>query len=203
MAATAKKDTGVVEVPDIDIARVNVRIVGMSELVMHAWSEKAKKAMLDKQMGGPAKKREFKDPKQDYEEAFYRLPDGRPCFPSIAFKAAIVSAARQVDGLPMTFLRGALHIDGEFVPIEGEPRMREDTVRVGNGTADLRYRPGFPEWSATLPIRLNRRALKLQQLLSLINQAGFSVGVGEFRPEKDGAWGMFRVDNVEVEEGQQ
>jgi hypothetical protein len=175
----------------------------MSELVMHAWSEKAKKAMLDKQMGKAAQKRSVKDPQQDYEEAFYRLPDGRPCFPSIAFKAAIVSAARQVDGLPMTFLRGALHIDGEFVPIEGEPRMREDTVRVGQGTADLRYRPGFPEWSATLPIRLNRRALTLEQLLALIDQAGFSVGVGEFRPEKDGAWGMFRVDSVEVEEGQQ
>jgi hypothetical protein len=199
MAATAKKEA-VVEVPGIDILRVNVRIVGMSELVMHAWSEKAKKAMLDKQTGQPAKKREFKDPQRDYEEAFYRLPDGRPCFPSIAFKAAIVSAARQVDGLPMTFLRGALHIDGEFVPIEGEPRMREDTVRVGNGTADLRYRPGFPEWSATLPIRLNRRALKLEQLLALINQAGFSVGVGEFRPEKNGAWGMFRVDDVEEKE---
>jgi hypothetical protein len=202
MAATAKKDAGVVEVPGIDILRVNVRIVGMSELVMHAWSEKAKKAMLDKQMGKAAQKRSVKDPQQDYEEAFYRLPDGRPCFPSIAFKAAIVSAARQVDGLPMTFLRGALHIDGEFVPIEGEPRMREDTVRVGQGTADLRYRPGFPEWSATLPIRLNRRALTLEQLLALIDQAGFSVGVGEFRPEKDGAWGMFRVDSVEVEEGQ-
>jgi hypothetical protein len=172
----------------------------MSELVMHAWSEKAKKAMLDKQMGKAAQKRDVKDPQQDYEEAFYRLPDGHPCFPSVAFKAAIVSAARQVDGLPMTFLRGALHIDGEFVPIEGEPRMREDTVRVGNGTADLRYRPGFPEWSATLPIRLNRRALTLEQLLALIDQAGFSVGVGEFRPEKDGAWGMFRVDSVEVEE---
>jgi hypothetical protein len=201
MAATAKKDA-VVEVPDIDIVRVNVRIVGMSELVMHAWSEKAKKAMLDKQMGKAAQKREVKNPKEDYEQAFYRLPDGRPCFPSVAFKAAIVSAARQVDGLPMTFLRGALHIDGEFVPIEGEPRMREDTVRVGNGTADLRYRPGFPTWSATLPIRLNRRALTIEQLLSLINQAGFSVGVGEFRPEKDGAWGMFRVENVAVEEGQ-
>jgi hypothetical protein len=199
MAATAKKDA-VVEVPDIDIVRVNVRIVGMSELVMHAWSEKAKKAMLDKQMGKAAQKREVKNPKEDYEQAFYRLPDGRPCFPSVAFKAAIVSAARQVDGLPMTFLRGALHIDGEFVPIEGEPRMREDTVRVGNGTADLRYRPGFPTWSATLPIRLNRRALTIEQLLSLINQAGFSVGVGEFRPEKDGAWGMFRVENVAVEE---
>jgi hypothetical protein len=197
--AGKKTENTTIEVAGIDIVHVNVRIVGKSELVMHAWSDKAKKAMLDKQMGKAAQKREVKDPEQDYQEAFYRLPDGRPCFPSIGFKAAIVSAARQVDGLPMTFLRGALHIEGEFVPIEGEPRMREDTVRIGNGVADLRYRPGFPNWAATLPIRLNRRALTLEQLLALIDQAGFSVGIGEFRPEKDGAWGMFEVDTQKVE----
>lgn len=190
-------DPSMVEVKPIQIRTYAITVVGDSELVVHAWSQKAKAEMLDKQMGKARAKKEPKDPQRDYEEAFYRLPDNRPGFPSIGFKAAIVSAARQVEGLTMAFLRGAFHISGELVAIEGEPRMREDTVRVGMGTADLRYRPGFPAWRATLPVRLNDRALTLDQLLHLINQAGFSVGVGEWRPEKDGSWGMFHVEAVE------
>lgn len=195
MAPKAATDPAGIEIPAIAIRTYAIRIVGDSELVMHAWSDKAKKEMLDKQMGKARAKKEPKDPQRDYDEAFYRLPDGRPGFPAIGFKAAIVSAARQVEGLTMTFLRGAFHIAGDLVPIDGEPRMREDMVRVGMGTADLRYRPGFPEWSAALPVRLNSRALTLEQLIHLINQAGFSVGVGEWRPEKDGAWGMFHVES--------
>lgn len=197
MAPKPAPEATALHIPPIEIRTYLVRIVGTSPLVMHAWSDKAKKEMLDKQMGKARAKKEPKDPQRDYEEAFYRLPDGRPGFPSIAFKAATVSAARQVEGLTMTFLRGAFHIAGELVPIEGEPRMREDTVRVGMGTADLRYRPEFPKWAAVLPVRLNARAMTLEQLIHLINQAGFSVGVGEWRPEKDGAWGMFHVESVQ------
>lgn len=196
MATKTAPEPATLAIPPIEIKEYDITIVGDSELVVHAWSDKAKKEMLDKQMGKARGKKEPKDPQRDYEEAFYRLPDGRPGFPAIGFKAAIVSAARQVEGLTMTFLRGAFHIAGELVPIEGAPRLREDMVRVGMGTADLRYRPGFPQWSAMLRVRLNRRAMTLEQLIHLINQAGFSVGVGEWRPEKDGAWGMFHVEGV-------
>jgi hypothetical protein len=76
--------------------------------------------------------------------------------------------------------------------------MRQDTVRIGMGTADIRFRPEFPAWSAVLKVRLNRRSMTLEQLVHLINQAGFSVGVGEWRPEKDGSYGMFHVATVEA-----
>jgi hypothetical protein len=77
------------------------------------------------------------------------------------------------------------------------PEMQEDMVRVGGGTADLRYRPIFHEWAVNLHIRVNARALTLEQLVHLFNQAGFSVGVGEWRPEKHGDKGMFHVEGVQ------
>ena len=56
--------------------------------------------------------------------------------------------------LKMTFLRGAFHIAGELVKIEGTPTPREDMVRVGMGTrwpiSTLRR-----AWTATLPVRYN------------------------------------------------
>lgn len=71
--------------------------------------------------------------------------------------------------------------------------MREDMVRVGMGTADLRYRPEFSEWRTKILVRYNTNVLSEAQILNLLNVAGFAVGVGEWRPEKDGQYGMFHV----------
>lgn len=189
-----KKSEEVVELKRIRIERINLEIEGDSSLIVHAWSAKAKKEMLDKQMKKAKTAKEAKDPQRDYEEAFYRLPDGKPGFPTIAFKQAAVSAGgRFSEGLKMTELRGAFFIDGELAEIKGKPNMREDMVRVGMGTADIRYRPEFKEWKVTLPIKYNADKISLEQLVNLFNLAGFGVGVGEWRPEKDGQYGMFHV----------
>ena len=189
-----KNTEEVVELKSIRIERINLEIEGDSSLIVHAWSAKAKKEMLDKQMKKAKTAKDAKDPQRDYEEAFYRLPDGKPGFPTIAFKQAAVSAGgRFSDGLKMTELRGAFFIDGELAEIKGEPNMREDMVRVGMGTADIRYRPEFKAWKVTLPIKYNADKISLEQLVNLFNLAGFGVGVGEWRPEKDGQYGMFHV----------
>lgn len=61
------------------------------------------------------------------------------------------------------------------------------------GTADIRYRPEFKHWRVKLPIKYNADKISLEQLVNLFNLAGFGVGVGEWRPEKDGQYGMFHV----------
>lgn len=189
-----KKAEQVVELKPINIERAVVELVGDSPLIVHAWSAKAKKEMLDKQMKKAKGPKQAKDPEADYEACFYRLPDNSPGFPTIAFKGAAVSAAgRFADGMKMTEVRGSFHIEGELVEVEGEPSMREDMVRVGMGTADIRYRPEFKQWKVKLPIRYNADAISLEQIVNLFNMAGFGVGVGEWRPEKDGLFGMFHV----------
>lgn len=189
----SKKEVSV-ELKPINIQHAELKLVGDSPLIVHAWSAKAKKEMLDKQMKKAKNAKEAKDPERDYEESFYRLPNGKPGFPTIGFKKAAVSAGgRFSDGLKMTELRGSFFIEGELSEIIGEPRMREDMVRIGMGTADIRYRPEFPEWSTILNIKYNADAISLEQIVNLFNLAGFGVGVGEWRPEKDGQYGMFHV----------
>lgn len=198
-----KKEAVAVEMKKINIQRVEITLVGDSPLIVHNWAEKSKKEMLDKQMKKAKTAKAAKSPEDDYEAAFYRLPDGRAGFPVIAFKAAAVAAGgRFSDGMKMTELRGAFHIEGEgvdrvsnhdLVAIEGDPSMREDCVRVGMGTADLRYRPEFRQWRVTLRIRYNADAVSLDQIVNIFNLAGFGVGVGEWRPERDGQFGMFHV----------
>lgn len=185
-------ETQVVQALEIEVQRIQLRLRGTSPLIVHRWSEKAKKEMLDKQMKRAGRGKEAKDPERDYREALYVREDGSYGFPAVAFKAAAVRAGTYCD-MKMTFLRGAFHVEGELVQIEGDPKMREDMVRVGVGTADIRYRPEFPTWTATLNVVYNARAITVEQIVNLFNIAGFAVGVGEWRPEKDGQYGRFEV----------
>src|SRR3546814_6316709 len=90
----------------------------------------------------------------------------------------MVGACRFVD-MKMTEARGAFHIDGEMLTVQGEPRPREDMVRVGMGTADIRYRPEFPEWSILAAIKFNASVISAEQIANLLSTAGFAIGIGE------------------------
>ena len=190
----------IITIPSIDVRTLEVSVVGDSGLISHAWSDKAKKMMLDKQMKKAAAAKEAKDPEAQFHESLYVISGqaGQTGavygFPAVAFKAAAVSACRFVSNIKMTEARGAFHVVGELVPLEGPPPvMREDMVRVGMGTADIRYRGEFVTWAATLTIRYNAAVMEPAQIINLLNNAGFGVGVGEWRPERNGSHGMFHV----------
>lgn len=193
------------EIAQVQIDRINaetllVPIVGTSPLIVHRFSEKAKRIMLDAMQGRKSPK-EAKDPQAEYEAAFYRFEDGDTGLPSIAFKSATVGGARFYSGITMTalkqflFFRGQVGIDGQqLFRIEGEPRMREDVVRVNRGGSDLRYRPEYPEWRTVLTVVYVKSALTRNSVLSLIDAGGMGVGVGEWRPEKGGDFGCYAID---------
>jgi hypothetical protein len=195
-------------VTEIQIARigtetVRVPIVGTMPLIVHNFSEKAKRQMLDAQQGRKSPK-VARDPETEYEAAFYRTKDGYG-FPVTAFKAATVGAARFYGkDVRMTELRQFIFMAGQIsendaqalVPIEGTPRMREDVVRLGgpSRSADLRYRPEFPEWSTELEVTYVKSSLSRDSVLSLLDAGGLGIGVGEWRPEHRGEFGTYQID---------
>ena len=192
-SAKAKAETAIV-LPRLDIKTFRLRLVGDSALICHAWSEKAKKMMLDKQMKKATGGKQAKDPEKDYQESLYHLESGGFGFPAVAFKAAAVDACSHIAGITKVAARGAFHIVGDMVRLEGAPSPREDMVRVGMGTADIRYRGEFKTWAVELLIRHNASVLSAEQVVNMFNTAGFAVGVGEWRPQRDGSFGMFHVE---------
>lgn len=182
-----------IELPRLNLATLQVLLIGDSPLIVHAWSEKAKEMMLSKQMKKGKMAKEAKDPEKDFQESLYPKLDGRHTFPAVAFKSAMVGACRFVENVKMTEARGAFHILGEYIKLDGEPTRREDMVRVGMGTADIRYRGEFKTWKALLDISYNQSAMSAEQIINLLNVAGFGVGVGEWRPERNGSYGRFHV----------
>lgn len=189
-----------IEITKIGTETLLVPIVGTSPLIVHRFSEKAKKQMLDNMQGRKSPKT-AKNPDAEYEAAFYRLADGDYGFPALAFKAATVGGARFYSGVTMTALKQFMFMHGEagddgraLIRIEGTPKMREDVVTVGRNGSDLRYRPQFSTWHAMLTVRYVTSALTRGSVLSLIDAGGMGVGVGEWRPEKDGDFGTYQVD---------
>lgn len=180
-----------------------VPIIGTTPLIVHKFSEKSKRQMLDAQQGRRTPK-ETRDPKAEYEAAFYRTKEGYG-FPVTAFKAATVGAARFYGkDVRMTEIRQFMFMRGvysdndpqQLVEIVGEPRMREDVVRLGgpSRSADLRYRPEFPEWRAVLEVVYVKSCISRESVLSLIDAGGMGIGIGEWRPEKRGEFGQYMID---------
>ncbi|HYF57310.1 MAG TPA: hypothetical protein VEA41_23885, partial [Salinarimonas sp.] len=51
----------------------------------------------------------------------------------------------------------------------------------------------FMPWAAILTVQHNANVLSAEQVTSLFEAGGFGVGVGDWRPEKDGVSGRFHV----------
>lgn len=200
--ASAPEETAgaTINIDRIAAETILVPISGTSPLIVHRFSEKAKRQMLDAMQGRKSPKTN-KDPVAEYEAAFYKFEDGGYGLPVTAFKQATVGGARFYSGVTMRelkqylFMRGEIGVDGQgLARIEGTPRMREDVVRVGRGGTDLRYRPEFTEWRTILSVTYVTSSLTRQSVLSLIDAGGMGVGVGEWRPERDGDFGCYRID---------
>ena len=227
--ASTKKTTEVITIQPVEKVTAEITIVGETPLIVHAWSEKAKKEMLEAQQGkSKGKKKDFKNPVADFIRSMYWL-DGTPeipegateeeCeeifnkaiekgarfgFPAVAIKKAAVSAAyRQGLTKDKVSANGSFWLTGiedpEFVVIESDepPVMREDMVKIGMGTADLRYRGEFKNWKCKCKISyLKDGAFSIENIISMINLGGFSCGLGEWRTEKGGVSGAFRVQTT-------
>lgn len=200
--ATKKKPDAIAAAPALDIQRTALILVGDSPLIVHAWSQRAKDAILRKQQKKAPAAKEVRNPEQDFRESLYLTPEDKYGFPLTAFKSAAVTVCSQIDGISKVFARQAFHVcGGDLVEIRGsEPIMREDMVRVGVGSTDLRYRGEFWPWHCEITIEYNASAISAEQLVAIFNASGFGVGVGDWRPERDGRNGRYHVATGEEAE---
>ena len=200
MAAKATNNSPVKLTP-IKRQIVKMRIVGTSPLIQHQWDEKALGMIRDKHAGKKTKARDVRDPQAEGEAAMYRTDKGKYGVPAMAIKSAIITAAHKDIGIEKTLVRKALFLvcndSKKILPMDCDaPEIVEDTVRVGAGSADLRYRPYFYRWAVDLTWEIDGELLRVEDLLNLIDRAGFGVGICEWRPEKGGEYGRFEVDRT-------
>jgi hypothetical protein len=222
--ATKKQKENVVVLPELDLQRITIKIIGTSPLIVHPFSKKAMQQIEDKQHGKPKNtKHEIRNEWQELIECCYWISEPPAEFSEQAWEESLANGARfgfQAGGLKncavsaayrrglvpnMPTARGLFAITDTYIDYlygkqvveilyNSPPIMRRDCLSTYSSGADMRYRPQFSDWAMDLHLVYDASALPRDQLVNWFRLGGFSVGIGESRPEKSAdGWGSFTL----------
>lgn len=179
-------------------------IIGESPLLMHS----TKGMSSDRGGGAKVSTKKVPDAKTEAEAGAYRDGDGVLFVPCIFFRQAAISAGkgRKIGSVfATTLLKGAL-IDPDRRAALVDPRtgetltdyaIDERAVVVGKARV-MRARPRLDSWSCDVVLDYDEDVIKPDVIMEILNMAGTRVGVGDFRVEKGGWFGRFRVEGFSV-----
>lgn len=176
------------------MACIAVELTGTSPLIQNNFSQKAIEEMLSKQMG-ITRQREKKKPSEVIENAVIRNVNGEVAMPPTAFKAAMLTATSAIKTFDKkkTLLKTNLFVVGNSIKIRYEKATsRMDMVRLPSGVPDVRFRPQFENWSARILVQYPDTLFDSTSIADLVERSG-RVGIGEWRPEKNGTYGTYTV----------
>ena len=179
---------------------IEVRIEGISPLLQHRFPEEDHDAKSKKQSAtsGDA----------DIEKSLYRLPDGTVYQPAEHLMGALKGAGArfQIPGRRKATYKnvvssGYLIIEPFAIP-HLKPKWDVDSRPVVNPSTKgrvLRKRPCFREWALSFKIIVEETEIPINVLKEMLDLAGRSIGIGDFRPAKGGSFGRFLVARFDVQ----
>jgi len=142
----------------------------------------------------------------------YRDDRDMPALPSRVIRASIWTAAKLTkDGKRVQ--RGVQVSNVEFTVLGGEGKTIRELIDVTHTGPDgdqigtywhravvavqrqrvMRIRPLFPRWEAAFDVQFDTTIVDKATLMSWIESAGRTIGVGDWRPDTGGEHGRFEV----------
>jgi hypothetical protein len=179
---------------------VQVEIRGITPLLIHRFGEEA-------EAGKKTRRIEVKDrnPRDEARKVAYIATDGTFYFNAFAIPNSMGNAgsSHKATGSRKSLrfvVPSAVRMDTDAVTImngsgpakDFEVDARPVTIPATKGRV-MRYRPRFEQWGAKFMLHIDDELLSPEMAHQLLNEAGQSIGIGDFRPEKRGPFGRFRV----------
>lgn len=189
-------------VNEIETSTADFNVVGLSPLIMHRYALKAWRELL---YPGPKLNRAERQttlkhqPLQEYRECLYlNRDDKRPSLfhiPNGMFHGALGAAAKDIPGASKAEIVRLTRVTDINIDLFGLPQLFMSMVRNRdmNRTPDVRTRPIFAHWACRVHFRYVAGLLTRPTIANLFGAAGLIVGIGDWRGEKGGPYGSFRL----------
>lgn len=189
---------------DVSVAKIIITVDGIKPLLTHN----------PESMGveiAPGKGSRIPEAEVEAEAGVYRLPDGCCAIKGESFRLTALGAASAWKAKGKRTMKSILaHV---VVTEELVPLLRKDGTPIKDYVIDarraiiqkqgiIRRRPRFDEWSCRFtmefdPLLIGKDA---RIIADILDDAGNRIGVGDYRPARNGYFGRFRVREYAIEE---
>lgn len=179
---------------------IKVEIRGTTPLLIHRFGEAAETSKQSR-----AAMVADVEPREEARKVAYIAADGSFYFNAFSIPAAMGNAGANHK------MRGTRKTARYVVP--SAIRLTSDTITILNGHGPatdfevdsrpvtipatkgrvMRHRPRFNQWGAEFDLIVNETLITVELAHQLLQEAGQQIGIGDFRPEKRGPFGTFRV----------
>ncbi len=190
-----------IEIAQIRVGTVTVPIKGKTPLLMDRFTEETKKAILSKQTGlSKSNKKKVRDIKKETVDAIHITSKGQIGFPAAGFKTGMIECTSFVGDKAFSkkLVSGAvkiINIEDGLIPI----KFKKQDVLEHNIGSQTKFSPQFHDWNCELTFQFDQNNISDQDIITLVNYAGFYIGVGSWRPKgKDGGSGNFGMYEVKT-----
>lgn len=190
--------------------RIRFKLNGLTPFRAGAWSDEALRGLKDHPEYKAVKSTGKRvDAQLVASGKCYQHPEGGYAIPVMAIKKALQAAAadrivpgnkRSVATIVKRFVRVVPDSsDGQFLRLTSPGYEIEILPGRNSGigrTPRVILRPLFKAWSIEVAIDYDTRWFDGESIANLLAEAGRTVGIGEWRPEKGGDSGRFEVQHA-------
>jgi len=188
-----------IELKKLDIGILKLKIVGDSPYL----PEPMDMAVLEKYNAIKSKKSYTKDDISEEEKVkakFYYCADGKLGIPARAIYNSMIRGSSYLFDIKqggMRNIKEGVTVKGDILPLKFKSK---EVITHWGRTSGMKGSPRkimrnqFNDWEVEITVEFNKANLSAEQIVNVLNWAGFHIGVGGFRKEKTGNFGSFHVN---------
>lgn len=179
--------------------KVEVTIQGTTPILFNRFRDIA--------IEGKSKKRTGAVVESDIEDKLYKDENGKTQLPAVYLKNCFTEAAKKfkIPGQRTAnyskLVGSTVDVEPFYIELDAKHYnvFRISAVIPATKGRVMVERPKYDEWKATFNVLLNDEGLPLDVMNEVITEAGKTVGVGDWRPQKKGMFGKFMITSFKVE----